>query len=145
MFFCSVGIYFYIFVRQITCACTIYKGAPVALGASILPGGVFFISYVSSPFLIKPTIRPITVKHPFCHGDLPRPAPCWSGTSPCTSPSMHPWLHAHCTLTHTPHDSRHTDSLTLVSLHLREHLLVLACLWVGVTKHLGHVSNRGRQ
>ena len=31
------------------------------------------------------------------------------------------------------------------SLHLLEHRSVLACLWVGVTMHLGHPSNRGRQ
>ena len=32
-----------------------------------------------------------------------------------------------------------------LSLHLREHLPVLACVFVVLTKHLGHVSDRGRQ
>ena len=36
-------------------------------------------------------------------------------------------------------------SFSLHVSHLLEHLSVLACLWMALTKHLGHVSNRGRQ
>ena len=40
----------------------------------------------------------------------------------------------------------HSDpSPCAFSLHLREHLPVLACVLVALTKHLGHPSNRGRQ
>ena len=71
------------------------------------------------------------------------------GTHP-TFPMDHilriPVLHVNdvCSLSHSFDPKSKVSRVSLRLLH-EQHLAVLACLLVVVTKHLGHPSNRGRQ